>query len=258
MKRFSWERIGWEVALGVFLVVLSFILYFLHYILFHDLHHILIYLVGDLAFLPVEVLIVTLIIHKLLSEREKISRLDKMNMVIGAFFSKVGTSLLTYLSDLDPKLDEIKEKLIVTNDWSDEEFDRVNKILKSYDYGVQIQKINLDDLRNFLTSKRDFLLRLLENPSLLEHESFTELLRAVFHLEEELSRRSDMGQLPDVNCQLPDTDCEHLAGDIKRAYTMLVHQWLDYMKYLKDSYPYMFSFAMRTNPFDASASPVVT
>ena len=57
--------------------------------------------------------------------------------------------------------------------------------------------------------------------------------------------------------QLPVTDYEHLAGDIRRAYALLVHEWLDYMKHLKYNYPYMFSLAMRANPFDESASPLV-
>jgi hypothetical protein len=36
-----------------------------------------------------------------------------------------------------------------------------------------------------------------------------------------------------------------------------VHQWLDYLRYLKTNYPYLFSLAIRTNPFDEKASPVV-
>jgi len=38
---------------------------------------------------------------------------------------------------------------------------------------------------------------------------------------------------------------------------LLVQEWLDYMEYLKVNYPYLFSLAMRTNPFDRKASPVV-
>ena len=115
---------------------------------------------------------------------------------------------------------------------------------------MEIRKVELEYLRDFLIGKRDFLLRLLENPNLFEHESFTELLRAVFHLTEELQNREDISQLP-------DSDYEHLAADIRRAYVLLVEHWLDYMKHLKDNYPYLFSLAMRTNPFDQSASPVV-
>ena len=53
---------------------------------------------------------------------------------------------------------------------------------------------------------------------------------------------------------LPDPDQEHLAGDLKRIYQRLVPQWLEHMKHLKRDYPYLFSLAARTNPFDASAS----
>jgi hypothetical protein len=244
------KRISWQIILGLSLIVLSVFFYLIHYAIFRDPHHIFLYLIGDIGFVFIEVLLVTLIIHQLLSMREKRARLEKLNMVIGAFFSEVGTRLLTYLSDLDPKLDRIRKELIVTTDWSDQEFSRVSKRLRNYDYGVEIQEVELEYLRSFLMEKRDFLLRLLENPNLLEHESFTELLRAVFHLTEELEGRESIRQLP-------DPDYEHLARDIKRAYILLVHQWVDYMKYLKDNYPYLFSLAMRINPFDQGASPIV-
>ena len=240
----------WQIILGLSLVVLSVIFYFIHYAIFRDPHHIFIYMIGDIAFVFIEVLLVTLIIHQLLGVREKRARLEKLNMVIGVFFSEIGAGLVTYFSDFDPKLEKIKQELIVRPNWSEKEFSAVSKRLKSYDYGVEIQKVELEYLRDFLIAKRDFLLRLLENPNLLEHESFTELLRAVFHLTEELQGREDISQLP-------DSDYEHLAGDIKRAYVLLVQHWLDYMKHLKDNYPYLFSLAMRTNPFDQSASPIV-
>jgi hypothetical protein len=138
----------------------------------------------------------------------------------------------------------------VTGHWTEQDFSRVSKSLKNYDYGIEIEQVNLGDLRSFLLNKRGFLVGLLENPVLLEHESFTELLRAVFHLAEELGHRDDLSRLP-------HTDMAHLANDIKRAYQRLVYQWLDYMKYLKDNYPYLFSLAMRTNPFDHKASAIV-
>jgi hypothetical protein len=207
-------------------------------------------MIGDIAFVFIEVLMVTLIIHRLLNVREKRSMLEKLNMIIGAFFSEVGTSLLTYLSDFDTELDNIKKELVVNTSWSVKEFSKVRKNLKNFSYEVEIRKINLEYLRNFLIEKRGFLVRLLENPNLLEHESFTNLLWAVFHMTEELSARKDIKQLP-------DTDYKHLTIDIKRAYTLLVREWIDYMEHLKNNYPYLFSLAMRTNPFDEKASPIV-
>lgn len=80
----------WQVALALGLVGLSALLYGVHFLIFHDWHHIAIYFVGDVAFVPVEVLLVTLIIHRLLERHEKSARLRKMRMAIGTFFSEIG------------------------------------------------------------------------------------------------------------------------------------------------------------------------
>jgi hypothetical protein len=244
------KRYGWHIILVLALLVLSVVFYLIHYAVFRDAHHIFIYLLGDIAFVFIEVLLVTLIIHQVLSIREKRARMEKLNMVIGSFFSKVGTTLLTLFSDLDPGLEKIRTELIVTSDWSEQNFSAVSNRLKQYEYAVKVDKIHIDGLREYLVGKGDFLLRLIENPNVLEHEAFTEALRALFHLTEELGARGDMSQLP-------PNDYAHIAGDIKRVYVLLVHQWVEYMKHLKNNYPYLFSLAVRQNPFDQSASIVV-
>jgi len=245
-KRPSYQRI----LFGLLLVLLSVFFYVLHFVIFRDVHHIMIYLIGDIAFVFIEVLLVTLIIHQVLSEREKRAMLKKLNMVIGAFFSEVGMSLLKYFWTFDTEADTFGRHLVVDNEWSPEHFDKMEEILKDRDYKIDVQKGGLGELRTFIIDKRSFLLRLLENPNLLEHENFTELLWAVFHLAEELSHR------PAVT-GLPDTDYKHLAGDIKRAYGLLVREWLSYMEHLKKNYPYLFSLAVRTNPFNPQASVVL-
>jgi hypothetical protein len=95
-----------------------------------------------------------------------------------------------------------------------------------------------------------FLLALIENPNLLEHETFTDLLRAVFHLTEELDKRKTTNDLP-------ASDCEHLKEDVQRVYDLLIFEWLNYMEHLKNNYRYLFSLAMRTNPFDPNKTVVI-
>ena len=56
---------------------------------------------------------------------------------------------------------------------------------------------------------------------------------------------------------LPAADLQHLAQDLRRAFHLLVLEWLAYMQHLKSDYPYLFSLAIRTNPFDPEASPVI-
>jgi len=81
---------------------------------FRDSHHIILYLIGDIAFLPIQVLLVTLIIDRLLSAREKQAMLKKMNMVIGAFFSEVGSQLLKSFSCCASFEDQISKDLVRT------------------------------------------------------------------------------------------------------------------------------------------------
>ena len=245
------KRLNWQLVLGLSLIALSALLYLFHYAIFRDAHHIFIYMVGDIAFVPIEVLMVTLIIHRLLTEREKRSMLKKLNMVIGAFFSEVGTHLFKSLYDFDAHSETIRKDLIVGNKWSKKDFSRTLKHLEGYEYNIDSRSSDLVNLKSFLIEKRDFLLRLLENPNLLEHESFSELLWAVFHLTEELASRDDFSDLP-------QTDLDHLSGDIKRAYVLLISQWLHYMQHLRVDYPYLFSLAIRTNPFDPQAHAEVS
>lgn len=186
----------------------------------------------------------------MLSRREKKVRLEKLNMVIGVFFSEVGTKLIRFCADYDPDFDKIRDGLLVTQTWTQAHFSDVSAHLQHSPYRVNVPQVDWNRLADFLIRKRDFLVRLLENPVLLEHESFTALLQAVFHLVEELSSREEFQGLP-----LPDK--VHMAGDIKRVYHLLVGQWLAYMEHLKNHYPYLFSLAMRTNPFDRRASVVV-
>lgn len=236
----------WQLALGLILITLSFIVYYIHFLIFRDFRHIMIYLIGDIAFVFIEVLMVTLVLHQLLVFREKRALLNKLNMVIGAFYSEAGVELLKIFSSIDDALPELNGGLLISNKWTDKEFRRAHKIVADHHGKIDIKKCDLDKLKIFLLEKRQFMLNLLENPNLLEHETFTNLLWAVFHLTDELSHRESLSRLG-------DQDMNHLSGDINRAYIIIIREWLSYMKHLKHDYPYLFSLAMRTNPFDEDA-----
>ncbi len=244
------RALSWEVKLGIVLVTFSFFVYLIKFLVLGDPLNTYMYVFNALGFLPINVLLVTLVINKLLSIRAKRDRLEKINMVIGMFFTEIGTQMLTYFSDYDPDIDKLKGHLIIGDRWTDENFEAVKRIINSHAYKTDGRKIDFEMLQTWLSSKRDFLLRLLENPALMEHESFTELLRAISHLTDELSRRTDFANLP-------AQDKLHLTSDVNRVYSNLVAQWLGYMLYLKKNYPYLFSLAMRINPFDENATPVV-
>jgi hypothetical protein len=240
------RRVTWSITLGGGLLALSAGFYFLQIAVFHRTGDTAFYLLQDLAFLPVQVLLVTLVIDRLLTRREKRAMLDKMNMVIGAFQAEVGTELLKRLIAFDANVSAIGTGLVVQNDWSPRRFADAIELTRHHTSKISVPENGLEELRRFLLARRDFLLRLLENPNLLEHDTFTDTLWAVFHLADELARRENLKTLPEA-------DVRHLSGDIDRAYKCVIAEWLAYMKHLKRSYPYLFSLAVRTNPFDATA-----
>jgi hypothetical protein len=245
------KYLGWRVRLGILLVLISITLYGVNFVIFHDSRDLFFYLGIDIAFLPIEVLFVVLVIESAISQRDRTILLEKLNMVIGTFFSEVGTHLVKNISEFDSKVKKIRENLIVSDDWSRADFLDASRQIRNYNYRLNIIDSEksfefLESMKHFLIDKRNFLLVLLENPSLLEHETFTELLRAVFHLTEELEQRNDLRHLSRA-------DYEHLELDTERAYKLLIYEWLQYMEYLMNEYPYLFSLALRTNPFDPSA-----
>ncbi|HUI46805.1 MAG TPA: hypothetical protein VL122_12575 [Nitrospirota bacterium] len=244
------KQYTWQVLLGTSLILASASLYIIQIVVFHDARSTFFYLLQDIAFIPIQVLLVTLILNQLLNMREKMAMLNKMNMVIGTFFSEAGTGLLKLFAGFDQNTDALRKDLLVTGQWSDRQFSEAAGIASIYDSEIDHAKTDLVALKSFLAAKRDFLLRLLENPNLLEHETFTELLWAVFHLTEELAARENL-------TELSPADGSHIAGDIKRAYVLLITEWLAYMKHLKSEYPYLFSLAVRMNPFDPHASVIV-
>lgn len=246
------KHLSWRVRLGIILIFMAVFLYLTNFLIFRDIEHTLFYLDIDLAFIPIEALIIVLVLEWIISEREKRNLLQKLNMVIGSFFSEVGTDLLTGISTFDLKTEKIRKKLVITDTWTIKDFLEASERIKNYNYHITIGKDNpdsiryLQELRTFLISKRNFMLRLLANPNLLEHDTFTDLLWAVFHMTEELEKRADL-------TNLPKADYDHLAGDIERAYGLLVYEWLQYMEHLMENYPYLFSLAIRTNPFNPDA-----
>jgi len=186
-----------------------------------------------------------------LARREREARRQKLNLVIGAFFSEMGIDLLARFRAVSKDKEKLLTALQVDRHWSPQDFQSAHQVVENTELDVEISKADWPEWRRLLKGKGDFLLRLLENPSLLEHEAFSDMLRSIFHLREELVQRKDVRDLGAA-------DAAHLGGDAKRAYGMLIHQWLDYMNHLAADYPYLFSLAARRNPFREHSSIEVT
>jgi len=242
------KKYKWEIKLSIILVCTSALLYAIQYMIFKNIKSEYENLFSQLSFLPIYVLIVTVIIEQLLNKKEKQAIIRKLNVVIGVFFNEIGRELLSKFSARDINFESIKPGfMFTTNSFEKQYIENVN-ILKNYKGNIQCHdNIKLIELRELLISKKEFFMGLMSNSNLLEHESFTELLLALFHLYEELSKRNNLEKI----CE---ADYRHLIIDMERAYLLLLIEWVYYMKHLKEEYPYLFSLELRLNPLNPNAS----
>ena len=166
------------------------------------------------------------------------------------FFNETGTPLIGKLGAFNLQASELEAELSAIGRWSDREMVATRKRLGQRRFDLDTQAGDLEALKVFLLGQRDSLLRLLENSNLLEHETFTDLLWAVFHLADELAHRRQASALS-------EPDRAHISSDMQRAYGLLLSEWVAYMQHLRSDYPYLFSLAVRLNPFDPNASPEI-
>jgi voltage-gated potassium channel len=194
--------------------------------------------------------IVTSVTQMLIQRSQNRVRRHRLNMLIGVFYTEIGNRLLRILTRFDPEIDAVRQEFIVNDKYTEVEFNQLRRRLRHYDFAIDPATLDLEALAEYLKEKCDLLVRELENPDLIEHEYFTELLWAAVHLRDELVSRDSLSGLP-------ESDLAHLANDVKRVYRLLTLQWINYMQYLKGAYPFLFSLALRTNPFVEKPSAIV-
>lgn len=232
------------------LALLSVLLYALQVIFFNAPRDTGFYIFQDLAFLPLQIAIVTVALGKYLKSREKFERLQKINMLINAFFSEAGTEILTAMAEANTNIEEVRKNLDIAPNWTDNLFSETVAYLKNADLKLESTPEQLEAMKVLMKAKREHLLRMIENQNVLEHDTFTDMLLANFHVMEELRARSVF----DPNRR---ADMAHLSNDIQRAYRTLLIQWVEYMRYLRAAYPYLYSLEIRKNPFSSTASIII-
>src|SRR6185369_14282335 len=108
----------------------SLALYGFDYLLLGSTKELTIWFLGNLAFLPIYVIIVTIMIERVLKERERQAVMRKLNMVIGVFFSEVGNRLLKELSAYVESSADLKSHLLINGTWIEQEFSMALEYLR--------------------------------------------------------------------------------------------------------------------------------
>lgn len=230
-----------NLVLAAILIVASAAVYGVQYIIFSRGDETLFYLLQDLAFVPVQVLVVTLVINRFLSMSEKRKKIKKVNVIISTFFSETGTTLLREIGKFNREHAALCEVLKIQELKRDKPTFIGKRTQRVYPYDFYADPARLGELAIVMENYKATLLSMLENSNLLEHDAFTDMLWAVFHVADELKIRGSFGELE-------PSDIEHLSNDLRRAYAALVTEWTQYILYLKAEYPFLYVAALSKNP----------
>lgn len=238
-----------HLLLGLSLILLSFVLHGIHYAIFKDMHHLMIFLVADIAFVPLEVFFVSMVLEQLIKKQEEEKVIKKMNMLVGLFYQEFGNKLLSLFVNLDNENQKGNKKLLMDFEWDNVKYKELLLIIEKHNHNISLNTTNLEEIYTLLKSNRNLMINLISNPILLEKEVFSEVLMSTFHLLDELESR--------VISDLSSDDLEHLKIDCERVYKCLSKEWIVYMKHLQESYPYLFYSAIKINPYDSRNENII-
>jgi len=231
-----------EIKTGVVLIAFSSLLYLINYLMFGDAHHLIIVIAEDLAFMPIYVFITAVIAERLLTKKEKMEMSRKMNALVGIFFTEIGYEMIKIITGFDKDFYKIKNELIDVENWDESKAKHIRGIVEHHKYYAPEGCGDLYVMKDLILAKKDFMLELMSNSSLIEKDEFSELLLAVNHILEEFRTRGEIATLDNA-------DIDHLHIDIERAYRHLINGWVTYMLHLEKEYPFLYNLAVRVNPF---------
>jgi len=229
----------------ILLFVTSAVIYFIQFEVFHDPDTSAFYMLQDWAFLPVQIAIVTIAVGMIVNEREKRQRLSRTRTLASSFFRDFGTDLISAMikyADPSPSLSCLA---FIDHSWTSRDYIQASAGLKATELTTHCTADDLLALKPLLLSKKADLQAIASNSALLEHEDFTDMLWAIFHLTDELIMR---GSLENQSA----ADMAHLNVDAERALRGLLSNWLCHIEHISTAYPYLYLLELEKNPVRAA------
>ena len=224
------------------LLCASALLYAIHYLIFRDLHHLAIFGLHELAFVPLEVILVTLGLDQLVEKTHREEARSKVSIIETLYFNESGGTMLRYLTSFDPDAARLRELLQVTEDWHSSDFRQAIRQLKSYPFLLDLDRIDFFGLHYHLSQRHEYYRSMLENPALTQSEAFTEMIMKIYLLWEELDGRTNL-------YQLPEKDRTYLAELLHEIYRELTEYWLDNVYNHSIHNRFRLHRAIESNPF---------
>lgn len=230
------------IKIGALLLGISAVLYLINYIMFGDAHHLFVVFAEEIAYMPIYIFIILVVAEKAISSREKKDMARKTNALVGTFFTELGYELIMIITRFDGDCEKVKSELKNIESWDDAQKKKFIANVDQHKYCAPKGTEDLVIIKDLMLQKKDFMLELMSNTSLIEKDEFSELLLAVNHVLEEFRTRGEISTFDSAATG-------HLHVDVERAYRHLMASWVFYMMHLEKEYPYLHKLALRVNPF---------
>lgn len=230
-------RLKYIIMLGVMLSMFSAVLYFVNYLVFGDASHLIKGFTEELAFMPVYVFITAVVAERLLwqSEKNEISR--RTNALVGTFFNEMGYDIFKILIKYDSNFALLKANIKFDNGWNPSTVKRIHKFAEDYTYGAPNGIGDILEFGDLLLAKKDFMLILMSNGSLIEKDEFSKLMLAINHIHEALKTMCDLSSM---SKDLID----HLHDDLQNVYRYLIGVWASYLAIIDKEDQYLYKLAV--------------
>ena len=240
-----WKRKISIKSLIIFFTLLSVGLLVIHHCIFHENGYWATFLLlHEIALMPLEFVVVTLGLEKIMELSHKRENQAKISMIESVFFSESGSDMLRYLvsCDADRDVDILRTVMDVRPDWTMRQIKQARATVKKVTYEVDPQKVDFFGLHYHLSTRHSYFLKVIENPALSGHERFTELLLHIYHLWEELEARTDL-------YNLSEADRIYLCHAVNTVYRELSIEWMQNATDLLLHQPERLNHVLQANPF---------
>lgn len=203
--------------------------------IFHDPHTTFFYLMQDLAFMPITIAVVTLMVGEVMNRNEHRQQIAKTRMLTSSFFTEMGEKLMVILLQSMTRGCTMEEFTSKTME-CDADVKQLQSYIAQMDYSVNITEDTYNRCRELILGHQTPLLVLASNPMLMEHEQFTDLLWGIFHLIDEFRLRGEWTDIP------PEAR-EHIENDFSEVLQSLMINWVSNARYLRQTYPNYYAAA---------------
>ena len=157
---------SWKFKFAIVMLIIASIFFVSRIIVLGDPEEVVAYLWKQIGFIPVNILIVALLLDGIMSKKEREAILEKLDMLMGTFFTEIGNDLISEISKANKNKSKTKDLKSIKN-WTDKDYE--NKLKELRDSPIDFEAdVPLEDREEFLTSihvsiekNREFIINLI-------------------------------------------------------------------------------------------------